>query len=76
MLLLPRASILEKLELRLLALLVQLINFPPVLVEQLVPLRQERVLDRLQFDLVLALQFLELLAHALEELIDVLFLLF
>ena len=45
-LLLPRSSVLEELELGLLALFVQLINFPPVLVEQLVPLRSPSPLRR------------------------------
>ena len=76
MLLLPSSTVLEKFQLCLLALLVQLIDLPPVLVEQLVPLGQERVLDGLQFDFVLALELLELLAHPFQQLVDVLFLLF
>jgi len=42
-LLLPRSPILEKLELRLLSFFVQRVDLLPVLVEQFIPLGQERI---------------------------------
>ena len=75
-LLLSSSPILEKLELRLLSFFVQRVDLLPVLVEQLISFRQERVLDRLELHFIFSLQFLELLAHAFQQLIDVFFLLF